>query len=124
LETKTFLTIKNNFMKQQQIASNIRWEKHRANMRELENLRNEVLSLREANEAKSTMLFRTEQLANKYESIIIKKSDEIVGMKRTKRLDDLYILKLERSNKSKNTSLNFLFVITIIGYISLFFAVV
>ena len=111
-------------MKQQQIASNIRWEKHRANMRELENLRNEVLSLREANEAKSTMLFRTEQLANKYESIIIKKSDEIVGMKRTKRLDDLYILKLERSNKSKNTSLNFLFVITIIGYISLFFAVV
>jgi len=124
LETKTFLTIKNNFMKQQQIASNIRWEKHRANMRELESLRNEVLSLREANEAKSTMLFRTEQLANKYESIIIKKSDEIVGMKRTKRLDDLYILKLERSNESKNTSLNFLFVITIIGYISLFFAVV
>jgi len=38
--------------KHAQHAANVRWDKHRKNMKELETLRNEVLGLREANEAK------------------------------------------------------------------------
>lgn len=101
--------------KARQEAANIRWARHREKMRELEGLKNEVLSLREANNQKDKIIksqsediVRWEKLWYKTEEIKKDCQREKITLKtENKALINSYYA-LERQNKVLKTGVLFL----------------
>ena len=106
--------------KSKQEAANIRWAKHRDKMRELEGLKNEVLSLREANEEKDKIIeMQTEQSCmweGRYgNSERIKKDcqrEKITLLTEKKALTNSYY-DLERQNKTLKVGVMFLLAVVL-----------
>lgn len=105
--------------KAKQDAANTRWAKHREKIRELEGLKNEVLSLREANNKKDKTIERQAKevdiwLGNFNNSERIKKDcqrEKITLLTEKKALTNRYYA-LERQNKVLKAGV--LFLITVV----------
>ena len=106
--------------KSKQEAAHIRWAKHRDKMRELEGLKNEVLSLREANNQKDKVIERQAKeadvwLVNFNNSERIKKDcqrEKITLLTEKKALTNSYYA-LERQNKVLKAGVLFLIAVVL-----------